>query len=153
MKIGLDIIDRKILTFLQKDARVPLTTMARRLYISRNAVKYRIELMEKEGLIEGYTTVINPLQSENPILVVILFDVKPSNIVTCIKMLTRFDEVYEIFRLASGTALYFKAFFKNAQHQRTFITENVQQMPIENYTVHTVAQIVKREGIPIEYLE
>jgi DNA-binding Lrp family transcriptional regulator len=153
MKLHLDIIDRKILKFLQEDARMTLTEMAKRLYVTRNAVRYRIELMEKEGLIEGYTTILNPMQSNNPILVFILFDVKPSNVVKCIKILKKFDEVYETFRLSSGTAIFVKAFFKNAHHKRTFITENIDGMPVENFTVHTVAQIGEIKGIPIKYLE
>jgi DNA-binding Lrp family transcriptional regulator len=153
MRLNLDIIDRKILQYLQEDARVTLTEMAKRLYISRNAVKYRIELMEKEGLIEGYTTILNPLQSDNPTLVFILFDVKPSNITKCIKILKTYDEVYEVFRLSSGTAILIKAFFKNANHKRTFMMENVESMPVENFTVHTVAQIGEIKGIPIKYLE
>jgi DNA-binding Lrp family transcriptional regulator len=150
---NLDVIDRKILSFLQEDARITLTEMAKRLYISRNAVKYRIELMEKDGLIQGYTTVVNPMQTDNPILTFILFDVKPSNIVQCIKMLKRYDEVYEIFRLSSGTAIFIKAFFKNAHHKRTFIMENIEGLPVENFAVHTVAQIGEQKGIPVKYLE
>jgi DNA-binding Lrp family transcriptional regulator len=153
MRLDLDIIDRKILSFLQEDARITLTEMAKRLYISRNAVRYRIELMEKQGLIEGYTTVVNPLYSDNPTLAFILFDVKPNNGAKCIRILKKYDEVYEIFRLSSGTAVFVKAFFKNAHHKRSFILENIEGMPIENFTVHTVAQIGERKGIPIKYLE
>lgn len=150
---SLDVIDRKILSFLQEDARITFTEMAKRLYISRNAVKYRMDLMEKEDLIQGYTTIVNPMQSDNPILTFILFDIKPSNIVNCIKILRGFDEVYETFRLSSGTAIFIKAFFKNAHHKRTFIMENIEEMPVENFTVHTVAQIGERKGIPVKYLE
>ena len=153
MGANLDVIDRKILSFLQEDARITLTEMAKRLYVSRNAVKYRIELLEKHGTIQGYTTVLNPMQTDNPILVFILFDVKPSNVVNCIKILKRFDEVYEIFRLSSGTSIFVKAFFKNAHHKRTFIMENIEEMPVETFTVHTVAQVGERKGIPVKYLE
>jgi len=153
MKLHLDVIDRKILAYLQEDARITLTEMAKRLYITRNAVRYRIELLEKEGLIDGYTALINPMQSNNPILVVMLLDVKPSNIVKCIKELKSYDEVFEITRLSSGTALLARALFKNAHHQRDFIMENIEDMPIENYKVHTVTQIVERKGLPVKYLE
>jgi len=153
MKLHLDVIDRKILAYLQEDARVTLTEMAKRLYITRNAVRYRIELLEKEGLIDGYTALINPMQSNNPILVVMLLDVKPSNIIKCIKELKRYDEVFEIIRLSSGTALLARAFFRNAHHKRDFIMQHVERLPIQNFAVHTVAQIVERKGLPIKYLE
>jgi DNA-binding Lrp family transcriptional regulator len=153
MRLNLDIIDRKILAYLQEDARTTLTKIAKKLYVTRNAIRYRIELMEKQGIIKGYTTEINPLLSENSILVIILLDVKPANTVKCVKILKGFDEVFEIFRLSSGTAIMIKAFFKNAHHQNKFVLQKIQDMPIENYTIHTVAQIVDKKGIPIQFLE
>jgi DNA-binding Lrp family transcriptional regulator len=53
----LDEIDRRILAELAEDARVPLVTLAARVHLSRNAVRQRIERMERDGVIEGYTLV------------------------------------------------------------------------------------------------
>ncbi|HKT56643.1 MAG TPA: Lrp/AsnC family transcriptional regulator [Microbacterium sp.] len=51
----MDGIDRRILTELTQDARVPLVALAGRVHLSRNAVKQRIERMERDGVIAGYT--------------------------------------------------------------------------------------------------
>ena len=53
----LDEIDRRILAELDADARVSLVTLAARVHLSRNAVRQRIERMERDGVIEGYTLV------------------------------------------------------------------------------------------------
>ena len=53
----LDEIDRRILAELADDARLPLATMAVRVHLSRNAVRQRIERMERDGVIAGYTVV------------------------------------------------------------------------------------------------
>ena len=53
----LDDIDREILAALTADARVPLVAIAARVHLSRNAVKQRMERMERDGVIAGYTVV------------------------------------------------------------------------------------------------
>lgn len=53
----LDQTDRTILSALTEDARVSLVALAARVHLSRNAVKQRIERMERQGVIAGYTVV------------------------------------------------------------------------------------------------
>lgn len=53
--LHLDEIDHRILAELTADARVPLVTLATRVHLSRNAVKQRMERMERDGVIDGYT--------------------------------------------------------------------------------------------------
>ncbi|MCI0156510.1 Lrp/AsnC family transcriptional regulator [Leifsonia shinshuensis] len=53
----MDAIDHGILAELTADARVPLVTLANRVHLSRNAVKQRLERMERDGVIAGYTVV------------------------------------------------------------------------------------------------
>jgi DNA-binding Lrp family transcriptional regulator len=49
--------DHRILAELTADARVALVELAARVHLSRNAVKQRIERMERDGVIAGYTVV------------------------------------------------------------------------------------------------
>ena len=50
-----DEIDRQILAELTDNARIPLVTLAAHVHLSRNAVRQRIERMERDGVIAGYT--------------------------------------------------------------------------------------------------
>ncbi|GAB3287684.1 MULTISPECIES: Lrp/AsnC family transcriptional regulator [Pseudoclavibacter] len=52
-----DEIDAQILRELTKNARIPLVALGNRVRLSRNAVKQRIERLERDGVIEGYTLV------------------------------------------------------------------------------------------------
>ncbi|KQR39727.1 Lrp/AsnC family transcriptional regulator [Microbacterium sp. Leaf159] len=56
-RLHLDQIDRQILAALTEDARIPLVTLAAQVHLSRNAVKQRIERMERQGVIGGYSVV------------------------------------------------------------------------------------------------
>lgn len=51
----LDEIDERLLAELTKNARVPLVTLGERVHLSRNAVRQRVERMERDGIIGGYT--------------------------------------------------------------------------------------------------
>ena len=55
----LDVKDRKILALLDTDARLPVSVIAKRVGLSREVVNYRINQLEKKGIIEGYYTVLD----------------------------------------------------------------------------------------------
>ena len=49
--IKIDAKDRKILTLLSKDARMPLTQMAKKVRLSRDSIDYRIKRLQEKGVI------------------------------------------------------------------------------------------------------
>jgi DNA-binding Lrp family transcriptional regulator len=58
--IKLDSKDWKILAELDKNSRIFDTALAKKTRCSREIVKYRLKKLESEGVINGYTSVINP---------------------------------------------------------------------------------------------
>ncbi len=56
-EVQLDSIDMKILDELSRNARLPTATLARRVNLSRNGVRQRIERLERDQVIAGYTIV------------------------------------------------------------------------------------------------
>ena len=57
---GLDALDQQIVQLLIENARRSYSEIGQRIGISRVAVKMRIQALEQRGVIEEYTTVINP---------------------------------------------------------------------------------------------
>ena len=53
----MDKIDKKIITLLQQNARMPLKALAENVFLSSPAVSARIERLEKEEIIEGYDSI------------------------------------------------------------------------------------------------
>jgi Lrp/AsnC family leucine-responsive transcriptional regulator len=53
----MDAIDQKIVAELTRNARVPYAELASKVLLSRNAVRQRIERLERQGHIAGYTIV------------------------------------------------------------------------------------------------
>ncbi len=59
-KILLDTIDRKILSELDKNSRIPASILAKKVKKSREAVKYRIQQLQSKGVIQKFITSIDP---------------------------------------------------------------------------------------------
>ena len=57
---NLDSFDQQILSLLTKNARYSYSEIGDIIGLSRVAVKSRIDALEKKGIIEEYTTIINP---------------------------------------------------------------------------------------------
>ena len=56
-RTSLDQIDQKIFAELSKNARISHAELATKVLLSRNAVRQRIDRMERHGHIQGYTVV------------------------------------------------------------------------------------------------
>lgn len=50
-----DELDRRLITQLQADARLPTADLARRLGVARTTVVARLKRLERDGVIAGYT--------------------------------------------------------------------------------------------------
>jgi len=58
----LDQTDRSLLSTLQRDCRIPLQEVAKKLGVPKSTVHYRIKKLEQEGVIEGYHARVNAAQ-------------------------------------------------------------------------------------------
>ena len=56
---GLDQVDNQILDILKENARTTFSDIGKSVGLSRVAVKNRVEVLEKNGVIQGYKTVVN----------------------------------------------------------------------------------------------
>ena len=61
MSIKLDLKDRKILYELELNARIPELELARKVRLSREVVRYRMQKLEEEGVIRSYNTIVNTM--------------------------------------------------------------------------------------------
>ena len=57
---GLDALDQQIVSLLIENARLSYSDIGEKVGLSRVAVKSRIQALEQRGVIEEYTTIINP---------------------------------------------------------------------------------------------
>ena len=56
----MDATDKKILELLQTNGRITVKEITQTISLTAPAVSERIKRLEKDGIIEGYTAIINP---------------------------------------------------------------------------------------------
>jgi DNA-binding Lrp family transcriptional regulator len=56
----MDATDREIIALLRQDARRSYQDIGRHVHLSAPAVKRRVDRLEQDGVILGYTTIVNP---------------------------------------------------------------------------------------------
>ncbi|MDB6097416.1 MAG: hypothetical protein QOK23_3205 [Gammaproteobacteria bacterium] len=63
----MDDLDRKLIAQLRDNARTPLTLLAKTLKVSRGTVQNRLEKLERDGTIAGFTVRLRPAIDEQRI--------------------------------------------------------------------------------------
>lgn len=56
---NIDETDRAILEVLRRDARISMTEMGKRVHLTSQAVKTRLERLQELGVVQGYTVNVN----------------------------------------------------------------------------------------------
>jgi Lrp/AsnC family transcriptional regulator for asnA, asnC and gidA len=88
--------DLEIIKTLQADARTPFLEIAKRLRMSESAVRKRVRKLEREGVIEKYTIVVDPSKLGYNAVALVGLDVTPDKYLTIVRELTSFEEVKSV---------------------------------------------------------
>ena len=73
---GIDKKDNEIINLLLKDARMTYSDIGEKVGLSRTAVKNRVALLEKKGIIGGYRAIINPQESPEMMTFIVNIETK-----------------------------------------------------------------------------
>ncbi|WP_244835425.1 Lrp/AsnC family transcriptional regulator [Clostridium sp. BJN0001] len=74
----MDKIDLKIIDLLEKNARYPLKRLAEEVFLSTPAVSARIEKLENNGIVTGYTATLDLLKLDYNIKAFINLEMSPN---------------------------------------------------------------------------
>ena len=86
---GLDELDQKIVQLLIKNARMSYSDIGQKIGISRVAVKMRVQALEKKGIIEEYTTIINPQKISGAISCYFEIETTPETLMEVAKIIEK----------------------------------------------------------------
>ena len=106
---GLDDLDQKIIRCLIQNARMPYSEIGQQVGISRVAVKMRVQALEKKGIIEEYTTIINPQKISGAISCYFEIEIVPDTLEEVISILEKNDTVTQIYRVTGKSRLHVHA--------------------------------------------
>lgn len=144
----IDEIDRKILSFLANNARMPFLEIARECGISGAAVHQRVKKMESNGVIQGARMVIRPealgLNVCAYISVRLSEDNKYPEVVAALKHI---PEIVECHFVTGSASLFLKVFCFDNEHLLNILTNTIQRTPYvqSTETVISLDQSFERE--------
>ena len=85
--------DQQLLTVLRENARASTAEIARRLKLSRTTVQSRIERLEQQGVISGYTVRVNDAAEHGYIRAHIMITVLPKQMAAVVATLQAMPEL------------------------------------------------------------
>ncbi len=126
---GLDELDQKIVRMLVENARVSYSDIGEKVGISRVAVKARIQSLEQRGIIEEYTTVINPQKISGAVSCYFEIETTPDCLREVTEILNRHDTVTQIYRVTGKDKLHVHAVAASAEEMETFLHTVIDSLP------------------------
>lgn len=126
---GLDELDQKIVRLLIENARVSYSDIGEKIGISRVAVKARIQALEQRGIIEEYTTVINPQKISGAVSCYFEIETVPDCLARVTEILKRQDTVTQIYRVTGKDKLHVHAVAASAEEMEAFLNAVTDTLP------------------------
>lgn len=126
---GLDELDQKIVRLLIENARVSYSDLGEKIGLSRVAVKARIQALEQRGIIEEYTTVINPQKISGAVSCYFEIETTPGSLSEVIDILNGDDTVTQIYRVTGRDKLHVHAVAASGEEMETFLHAVIDTLP------------------------
>ena len=98
----MDDLDRKILTLLAKNARMPVKEIAEQVSLTSPAVSSRIHKLETDGIISGYTVTLNRPADRMYVDALISLSVAPSKQDAFLELLQNSREVLQCYHVTGA---------------------------------------------------
>ena len=143
MTIVLDEKDKMIIDMLMKNSRTPITEIARKLGITDVAVKKRLEKLEREGVILGYTIKINPSKLGYESIAIVGLDVEPEHLLKAIDEIKARDYVKYLALTTGDHMLIAEIWAKNNNDLISKLNEINSIVGIKNVRPAIVLEILK----------
>jgi DNA-binding Lrp family transcriptional regulator len=146
---GIDGIDNKILKLLLEDGRMSFSELAKRVELTRTAVKNRIKALEEKGIIAGYRAVIKPNNAPETLTFVVNIETTADKFEQVKDYFAKTSETLTIVQTTGNCHLLAICIAPDVRAMREFI--NSAYRKVEGITCinsQAVLDIVKGEIIP-----
>ena len=146
----MDRIDIKILNILQKDASLPLATIAKKVDLSTTPCFNRIKKLEEMGVIKKRVAILDNKKINLPIVVFLSITVAQHSkewLEKFIDKLSSFDEVVEIYRLTGNSDYLIKIVAKSIEQYDNFNQVLIKEINFRSLNSNIVLKEIKNTNV------
>ena len=148
----IDDIDAKILEILQSNSRTPNAEIARRVGLAASAIFERIRKLEERGVIQGYSTLVDP-RSIGLSLTAFIFvrTDEPVGRPESPHLMAAIPEVQEVHHIAGEDCYLLKVRIGDTQDLGRLLREKIGAIPAVRSTRTTIVldTIKESAGLPL----
>jgi Lrp/AsnC family transcriptional regulator for asnA, asnC and gidA len=128
-EIKLDSTDRKILELLVQNAKRPLSEIARKAHVSTGTVHFRVNKLEKAGVIEKTTLKINYAKLGYDITAFIGIYLEKSALYdSVLAQLKAIPEITSIHYTTGNYSMFLKIYCRDTNHLKAVLHDRIQQV-------------------------
>lgn len=129
-KVTIDAIDRKILSYLIKNARMPFLEIARECGISGAAIHQRVKKLEDSGVILGSRLQVDPKVLGYDVCAIIGIRVSdPTMNIETVRRLKDIPEIVECHFITGKYNILIKLYCRDNEHLMHTIFDYILQVP------------------------
>lgn len=129
-KVPLDVIDRKILKYLIKNARMPFLEIARECGISGAAIHQRIRKLNEQGVILGSRLIVDPKMMGFDVCAYISITLKdPQLLKPTVENLKEVPEIVECHFITGKGNILVKIYCVDNEHLMQTLFEGILRIP------------------------
>ena len=153
----MDLIDKKILSLLQRDASLPLTTIAKQVGLSTTPCFNRIKKLEEDGVIKKKVAIIDNRKIDLPVIVYLSINVAKHTkewLDTFTNQVTSFDEVVEMYRINGDTDYLIKVVVQSIESYDNFSQRLISEINFRSLKSNIVLKEIKNTTmLPLNHIE
>ena len=154
--VNLDLKDKKILRLLSENVRMPLSVIAKKAALSRDAVAYRIKRLENQKVIVGARVVLDTAKLGYNAYHLLLRLTNPVKEVEqqIIQKLRDLPQVRAILKFSGSYDLEIAVIAKNIEEFDALLTEIIQKTEkyLEDYEILVVTKQLIGQTLPKKFL-
>ena len=132
MSFKIDSLDKRILSFLTKDARIPFLEIARRCNVSGAAIHQRVNQMIADKVVSGSHFNVDPRglgYGTCAFIGLVINLVSTSTHAMVFNKIRQIPEIVECHHVTCKYSLFVKIYARDNEHLRRLITDHIQSIP------------------------
>lgn len=136
--------DRKIVEMLRENSRRPFTEIADELSVTEATIRKRVESMEEEGIIEGYTVEVNPKKLGYETVTLLGLDVDPENLLDAAERMAEIEEVKSVSTCTGDHMIMAEIWTEDNSRLGKLMSEEIGDIPgVKNLCPAIILERVK----------
>ena len=143
--MNIDNVDRKILSEYVKDARLSFREVAKHIGVSVGTVLSRTKKMEQEGLIKGFTVLLDDEKLGYPLTALTEVTVSKGKLVEIEKEIAKLSSTCAVYDVTGQTDAIIIGKFRNRQELSTFTKSILSLNYVEHTNTHLVLTTIKED--------